>query len=1242
MNKYLNFISKLNVPQSIKKTLEEGSIKSVTFDEINNLLLLMMTIEVAIDEDQLTTISLALAKLLGVNSVRFEIEKTEKISFAEFCSQPHEVLSDAGVEFPALVWRSLNAAAIEILSNRITIAVDNEAVEKLLHDNQTVELIKKFLAECTDHPAADCVEISIVVQELPEDSDIIEEDLRASEVEASSYSSPVSKTNGGSFGGNGAQLLGKPSNVEPKRILELIRDECFNVAIEGRIFKIETRKTASKATIILFSVVDDSEAINCKIFVRSSTKDDGSLADRIKKGMLVKIHGDIKRDQYDNRGGLVMEPKSITVLPAKPLRMDDCEHKRVEFHCHSKMSSLDATVSATDIVSTAARWGHRAVAITDHGVAQSFPDAARAAAKYNKSALDSGSEHRIKVIYGIEGYLVKDEAVDDVKAHLYHIIILAKNQTGLKNLYKLISDSHLLRYKKRPRVLRSDIEKYREGLIVGSACEAGEVFRAIATGENDSELKRIADFYDYLEIQPTANNSFMIRRGLVRNYEHLQLLNKQIVQLGEVLKKPVLATTDAHFLNPEDEIYRSIILAVKGMEDGSYPLPLYFRNTKEMLTEFSYLGEEKAFEVVVTNTNMIADSIEFLQPIPNKLFPPKIPGSEEEIQSMAIRNAKLQYGEILPAIVSERLDFELKSIVGHGYAVLYLIAHKLVKKSNEDGYLVGSRGSVGSSFVATMTGITEVNPLPPHWLCSKCKTSEFVLDGSFANGFDLPDKKCSCGAVMSKNGHNIPFAVFMGFEGDKTPDIDLNFSGEYQAKIHKYTEELLGKENVFRAGTISTVAEKNAYGFAKKYFETKGFNASEAYITSFSEGCVGVKRTSGQHPGGLMVVPYDMDICDVTPVQYPAEAKDTGIITTHFDYHSIHDALVKLDNLGHDVPTIIKDLSEMSDTDPNDVAFDDIRTLSLFSSTEAVGLTPEQLLGSTVATFGVPEFGTKFVREMLRDTNPKKFSELVRISGFSHGTDVWLGNAKDLIVSKTAKVGEVISARDDIMIYLIDKGLERKHAFTIMENVRKGKGLSAQDVEAMKAAKVPNWYIDSCQKIKYLFPKAHAVAYVMMAFRIAYFKVHEPLPFYAASFSVKAEDFDAEMICNGLERLKREYELLERKGKEVSGKEEVLMPIMELAIEMYLRGFEFMKVDLQRSHCNKFRIIDNKVLPPLCALSGLGGNAALNIVRERELRPFTSIEDLQTRARINKTVTEVMRTHGCFTGMEETDQMTLF
>ncbi|MEI6285067.1 MAG: PolC-type DNA polymerase III [Bacillota bacterium] len=779
-------------------------------------------------------------------------------------------------------------------------------------------------------------------------------------------------------------------------------------------------------------------------------------------------------------------------------------------------------------------------------------------------------------------------------------------------------------------------------MIVGSACEAGEVFTAIATGESAAEIERIAEFYDYLEIQPTANNSFMIRKGQARNYEHLQSFNTQIVKLGELLNKPVLATTDAHFLNPEDEIYRSIILAVKGMEDGSQPLPLFFRTTKEMLAEFSYLGEAKAFEVVVTNTNLIADSIETLQPIPNKLFPPKILGAEEEIKQMALDNAKLQYGEQLPEIVRERLDFELSSIIGHGYAVLYLIAHKLVRKSNEDGYLVGSRGSVGSSFVATMTEITEVNPLPPHWLCPKCKTSEFVIDGSVANGFDLPNKNCLCGAVFQKNGHNIPFAVFMGFEGDKTPDIDLNFSGEYQAKIHKFTEELLGKENVFRAGTISTVAEKNAYGFVKKYFEKKGFSASEAYIASFSEGCVGVKRTSGQHPGGLMVVPYDMEIFDVTPVQYPAEAKDTGIITTHFDYHSIHDALVKLDNLGHDVPTIIKDLSEMSSIDPNSVAFDDVLTLSLFSSTEAVGLTPEQLLGSTVATFGIPEFGTKFVREMLRDTNPKKFSELVRISGFSHGTDVWLGNAKDLIVSKTAKVGEVISARDDIMIYLIDKGLERKHAFTIMENVRKGKGLSALDAETMKAAKVPNWYIESCRKIKYLFPKAHAAAYVMMAFRIAYFKVHEPLPFYAASFSVKAEDFDAEMICNGLERLKREYELLERKGKEISGKEEVLMPIMELAIEMYLRGFEFMQVDLQRSHCKKFRIVDGKILPPLCSLSGLGGNAALNIERERDVRPFTSIEDMQTRARINKTVTEVMRTHGCLVGMDETDQMTLF
>lgn len=1240
MSKYLDFVAQIGLLPETAKILNTAEIRSAVYNEADDCLCLLITVDASISSADIDALQTALAKFLGMKSVVISVEKIGEVSFSAFCGQPQEVLSDSGVEFATLVWRALNAATFESEENRITIVVDNVTVEKLLCDSRCTETIRQFIVERTDHPNPAVVEVVIDVREMPEDNSLIEEDLRAAESEAANYSAPEI-TKESSSAKKDSQLLGKPSSVAPKRILELIRDECAGVSLEGRICRVETRKTASRATIILFTVVDDSEALNCKIFIRAN-RDDSGLAERIKKGMRVRLFGDIKRDQYDSRGGLVMEPKSITELPPKQLRMDCCEQKRVELHCHSKMSSLDATVAAADIVATAARWGHKAVAITDHGVAQSFPDAANAAAKYNRAAKEKGSDHRIKIIYGIEGYLIDDAAADEAKAHLFHIIILAKNQTGLKNLYRLISDSHLLRYRKRPRIARADIEKYREGLIVGSACEAGEVFSAVVHGENKDELARIAGFYDYLEIQPTTNNAFMIRRGMAKNYEQLQLFNKQIIQLGEQLGKPVVATTDAHFLNPEDEIYRSIILAVKGMEDGSQPLPLYFRTTEEMLAEFSYLGEAKAFEVVVTNTNLIADSVELLQPIPNKLFPPKIPGSEDEIKNMALKKAKLVYGEQLPAIVSERLDFELDSIIGHGYAVLYLIAHKLVKKSNEDGYLVGSRGSVGSSLVATMTGITEVNPLPPHWLCAACKTSIFITDGSFANGFDLPDKKCACGAEMQKNGHNIPFAVFMGFAGDKTPDIDLNFSGEYQAKIHKYTEELLGKENVFRAGTISTVAEKNAYGFVKKYFEEKGFNASEAYIASFSEGCVGVKRTTGQHPGGLMVVPYDMDIFEVTPVQYPAEAKDTDIITTHFDYHSIHDALVKLDNLGHDVPTIIKDLSEMSSIDPDKIPFDDKKTLSLFSSTEAIGLTPEQLLGSTVATFGVPEFGTKFVREMLRDTNPKKFSELVRISGFSHGTDVWLGNAKELIVNKTAKVGEVISARDDIMIFLIEKGLEKKLAFSIMENVRKGKGLSDTDIAAMKSAKVPNWYIESCQKIKYLFPKAHAVAYVMMAFRIAYFKVHEPLAFYAASFSVKAEEFDAELICNGLERLKREYELLDRKGKDLTGKEEALLPIMELALEMYLRGYEFLKVDLQLSHFQKFRIVDGKILPPLCALSGLGGNAALNIVRERAIRPFTSIEDMQTRARINKTVVEVMRSHNCLDGMDETDQMTLF
>ena len=1240
MQKYSEIVNKLDISDAERAALLNAKIAELEASEDGTRLSVTLEVVASVCDETAAVLAAALEKIFHLE-VHLQLLSAKRLSYAAFCINPRESLSECELELPSLVWRALSNAECEATDDNIVIKVSNATIERLLLENSIVEIIKRFIYTQTDYDAARDFAVTIVVGEH-EDYSEIQADLASAAQEASYSQSNNSSEHNQSSNSYAPNIIGKAINQPPRRIMDVLRevtaDNTVAADIEGRLTGLDTRKLGKGSILATFSVVDETEAMRCKIFVKA--KDEATVLPRIKNGLRVKLAGNVRLDMYE-RNAPVLEPSSIVLLPQPAKRVDEHSFKRVELHCHTNMSSLDAVVTASDIVNTAARWEHPAVAITDHGVVQSFPEAAATAAKFNKCAAAEGRQG-IKVIYGVEGYLMEDDQIENPKAHLYHVIILAANKIGLKNLYRLISDSHILRYKKRPRIARQDLQRCREGLIIGSACEAGELFHSMVNGANDDKLRDIAGFYDYLEIQPVANNAFLLRRGLASNYEHLQLFNKKIVAIGEELGIPVVATTDAHFLNPEDEIYRKIILTVKGMEDGSQPLPLYFRTTQEMLEEFSYLGTDKAEEVVIKNSNIIADKIEALNPIPSQLFLPKIAGSKEEIERMANENALRVYGNPLPDVVRERLELELNSIIGHGFDVLYLIAHKLVKKSNEEGYLVGSRGSVGSSLVATMTGITEVNPLPPHWLCPGCRSSVFAPDGLYANGYDMPDRVCVCGTSMQKNGHNIPFAVFMGFEGDKIPDIDLNFSGEYQAKIHKYTEELLGKKNVFRAGTISTVAEKNAIGFAKKYFEVSGIHASEQYVAALSEGCVGVKRTTGQHPGGLMVLPDDMDIYDITPIQHPAEAKDTETVTTHFDYHSIHDTLVKLDNLGHDVPTIIKDLYELSGIDPSIVPFDDAATLSLFSSTKAIGLKPEQLLGSTVATFGVPEFGTKFVREMLRDTNPVKFSELVRISGFSHGTDVWLGNAKDLIVNKTATVGEVISARDDIMLYLIAKGLERKHAFKIMENVRKGKGLSEDDISAMKKAAVPGWYIDSCQKIKYLFPKAHAAAYVMMAFRIAYFKVHHPLAFYAASFSVKAEDFDAHAICSGFDRLKQEYELIERKGKEATGKEETLLPVMELALEMYARGYEFLKVDVRKSHYRKFTIVDGKIAPPLCSLNGLGANAALNIDRERDKGTFSSIEDLQNRARLNKTVIEVLRTHGCLDGMDETDQMTLF
>lgn len=834
------------------------------------------------------------------------------------------------------------------------------------------------------------------------------------------------------------------------------------------------------------------------------------------------------------------------------------------------------------------------------------------------------------------------------KQRSYHAIILAKNYVGLRNLYKLVSISHLNYFYKNPRILKSIYKKYSEGLILGSACEAGELYQAIELGKSDEEIENIARDYDYLEIQPIGNNEFLVRNGVVPDREYLKDINRKIVELGEKLGKLVVATCDVHFMDPQDEIYRRILEAGQGYKDADEQAPLYLRTTEEMLKEFEYLGEEKAYEVVVTNTNKVSDMCDRIDPISPEKCPPHIPGCEEDIKNIAYKKAHELYGDPLPEIVQTRLDKELNSIISNGYSVMYIIAQRLVWKSNEDGYIVGSRGSVGSSLVAFMTGITEVNSLQPHYRCPKCKYSEFD-DYGVGNGFDLPDKDCpKCGTKMAKDGMDIPFETFLGFNGDKEPDIDLNFSGEYQAKAHKYTEVIFGKGTTFKAGTVGTVAEQTAFGYVKKYYEERNIPINKAEIARISVGCQGIKRTTGQHPGGIIVVPKGREIYEFTPVQHPADDPNSDIITTHFDYHSIDGNLLKLDILGHDDPTVIRMLQDITGVAPTDVPLDDKETMSIFSSTKALGVTPEQI-HSEVGTYGIPEYGTKFARGMLLDTHPTTFDELIRISGLSHGTDVWLGNAQSLIEQGIVTLQQAICCRDDIMIYLMKKGLPPDKSFKIMEAVRKGKVAKGKEpkwkdeyIPLMLEHDVPEWYIKSCEKIKYMFPKAHAAAYVTNAFRIAWFKVHIPLAYYAAFFTIRAKAFDAEVMINGKEKVKNKMKEIEMMGNNATPKDKDMYDDLELVLEMYERGLRFLPIDLYKSHATKFQVEGDSLRPPLNSIAGLGNVAAEGIMKAREEEKFMSIDDLKIRSKVGDSVTELLRQFGCLEGMSQSNQLSLF
>jgi len=830
--------------------------------------------------------------------------------------------------------------------------------------------------------------------------------------------------------------------------------------------------------------------------------------------------------------------------------------------------------------------------------------------------------------------------------HARHIILFAKNQVGLRNLYHLISDANLKYFKRVPRIPKSELLRYREGLIIGSACEAGELFQAILDNKCEDEVKRLAEFYDFLEVQPLANNAFMLAKGIVQTEEELREFNRKIVRLGQALGKPVVATGDVHFLNPEDEIFRHILLATKGFEDCDRSNPLYFRTTDDMLREFSYLGEEKAREIVITNPNLIADMCETLRPVPHNLFAPKIENSVEDLKSLVYGKMHRLYGENPPELITKRVETELHDIISCHYDVIYMSAQKLVQNSLEHGYLVGSRGSVGSSIVAYMSGITEVNSFPPHYRCPNpdCKYTTFEVPKGCACGADLPDAVCpKCGATFEKDGFNIPFETFLGFGGDKVPDIDLNFSGEYQSRAHAYCVEMFGKSHVFRAGTVGTVAEKTAFGYVKKYLSERGKHVGKAEEMRLATGCVGVRRTTGQHPGGLVVIPQENEIWDFCPVQHPADDPNSDQITTHFEYHSMEENLLKLDMLGHDDPTMIRMMEDVTGVDAKTIPLDDKDTMSIFTSSRVLGYEDDPILGPTGAV-AIPEFNTHFTRGMLMDTLPTRFDTLVRLSGFSHGTDVWLGNAKDLILSKTATVDSTIGCRDDIMTYLISCGMPEKRSFKIMEAVRKGRGLPEGAEEEMREAGVPEWYIGSCKKIKYLFPKAHAVAYVMMAFRIAWFKVHHPLAFYAAYFYRRSQKggFDAVLMTGGMEAVKANIQAI-NDNEEATDKDEDLLTTLEVVYEYYLRGFDFLPIDLYESHAIKFLIKDGKILPPFVAISGLGESAAWDLMRGREGKHFLSIEEVAAACpKVSKTHMQMLKQAGAFGDLPDTSQVSLF
>ena len=1022
------------------------------------------------------------------------------------------------------------------------------------------------------------------------------------------FKSPQAKENG-----ERTKKRGSPpqlSRSEAIPMFEFTGGEKQRVTVWGEIVEVGWRQNPAGKFDGTIVATDRTDSLRIRIAGAESKMED------LEPGVFILARGKATIDRFDSEPVLVVGENDISICPPE-IRKDTAEEKRVELHLHTKMSQMDSVLDLDKAIKRAKDWGHPAIAVTDHGVVQAFP-----------MASSLGKRHGVKIIYGLEGYLV--EGPED-KSSPRHIVLLVKDRKGLRHLYEIVTESHLKHFYRVPRIPRRLLSEKREGLIVGSACEAGEVFRAVLEHRNDDEVKRIMAFYDYLEIQPLDNNRFLIDSGKLKGREDLAALSARIYRLAKELDKPCVMTCDAHYLDPEDEIYRTVLLSGKGMNEGERTAPVYLRTTAELLAEAShYLGEQGAKEVVVTNPRQIAAMVEDLEPVPEGSYFPTLPDADATLRRLAEEGAARMYGPALPEPVRARLEKELQAIIGHGFSSLYVIAIRMVEKSLKDSYWVGSRGSVGSSLVATCTGITEVNPLPPHYVCPKCYYADFSPEGNWGSGFDLPRRICPrCGSELQRDGQDIPFETFMGFHGEKVPDIDLNFSGEEQAEMFRFASQLLGEGNVFRAGTIGTVARKSAYGFVKHYAEETGRTLRRAEETRLAAGIEGVKRTTGQHPGGVMVIPAGYDVLDFTPVQYPADDRQAGAVTTHFDYDSLSGHLVKVDILGHDDPTVLKMLHELTGVDPFKVPMDDPATLRLFS-----GENPDDAIG-------VPEFGTRFVRGMLAETKPKCFADLVRISGLSHGTDVWANNARDLIKSGTATLDQVIATREDIFLSLMKKGMDSARAFNIAEKVRKGKALSDDDIAAMKAVSVPDWYIESCRKITYLFPKAHAAAYVTTAFRIAYFKVHYPLAFAAAYFSFHGSSLTTDYMYLGPQKWR---EFIDKVASQTNptAKDQDVAQVLEVVLDVHRRGVEFAKPSLYDSQARIYVPRDGKLVPPFTAVPGVGAQAAQAIVEARTEGQFTSVEDFRKRTRLTKKACEALKSQGVFDGLPEGEQLSLF